>query len=125
DYTRVTNIARSRAEEVLSQPFNGTNLTVPTGQTSLTVDDYFDKATQQWTTTLPAKVDWHRNTVITQYSLGNLDPVSLTFTNPLSGSSSGTFVHLKQVQVTVTSASQGSGILGHRRQAIMRVLKAF
>lgn len=116
--TEVSNFARSRAEEFLQYPFNSPRLTVPVGQDTLTVKDYYSNRDDKWVDTLPSgDVElFTRTTEIRQFGINDLD-------NPLSGGADPTAIHLKEITVTV----EGRGIadaFGTGKKITVRTLKS-
>jgi len=97
DYTQVSNFARSRAEEFFQYPFNSAKLTVPVGQTSLEVKDYYSSQNHDWEGSLTAGdfALFTRTTTIRQFGV-------LDLTTPLDGGAEARTVHLKEITVAIT-----------------------
>jgi Tfp pilus assembly protein PilV len=130
DYTQVSNMAKSGAEELDQAPFNGTTMTVPSGQSFLETKQIWNGTTQQWgvdTGAVPtATTTWRRTTRIRQYSLSDLteDTSNPAFDHPLPGGTPVAFVHLKELEIQVQNVTPQQA-LGARRQFSMRVMKPF
>jgi len=123
EYTQVSNLARSRAEELMQLPFNSTPLTVASG-TSLITDEYYSKLNKRWMpgTTPTTSGDiamWLRRTTIRQFGVTNLD----TLDNPLPAGTPPEGVHVKEVQVEVKGATVGS-LFGPSKSITVRMLKS-
>jgi Tfp pilus assembly protein PilV len=135
DSTVVTTFGKSDLETLQPVPFDAgalteTLMTIPTGQTSLVVVDWYTQqsSTQmggttngQWTvsctgttascanTAQPANqgaVLWKRTTTVEQFNINDL-----TFAKPEPGGTAPDFVHLKRITVTVQRAPRGNGTL--------------
>lgn len=122
EYTQVSNLARSHAEELMQLPFNSTPLTITTG-TSLITDEYYSKLNKRWMPgTTPASGDiamWLRRTTIRQFGVTNLD----TLDSPLPAGTPPEGVHVKEVQVEVKGATVGS-LFGPSKNITVRMLKS-
>lgn len=132
DSTVVTTFGKSDLETLQPVPFDvdaapltDASMTIPVGQTSLVVVDWYaqQSSTQvggtngQWivtckgstascaTTAAPANqglVLWRRTTTVEQFNVNDL-----TFANPEVGGTSPDFVHLKRIKVVVQRAQVG------------------
>ncbi len=123
--TQVSNFARSRLEEYQQLPLNGASLTVPIGSTELTVEDYYSFADEAWKSGPEPAGDparWSRTTVVRQYGVSALDDGILTPDEALDGGTEESFVHFKEVEVTVRGGRAG-GVLGPSKAIILRLLK--
>lgn len=130
DYTQVSNMAKSGAEEAGQSPFNSTAMTVPSGQSYLETKQIWNNTTQQWAAdtgaTPTATTSWRRTTRVRQYSLSDLteNTANPVFDHPLPGGTEVTFVHLKELEIQVQNVAPQQA-LGVRRQFSMRVMKPF
>lgn len=123
--TDVTNLGKSRVEELFQFGFDTAPLDVPDGQTALVTNEYFSKKDNVWkvgaeTTTDPAL--WTRVTRVRQYSINDLQG-DRTFNTPLDGSMPPGQVHLKEIEVAVQPARDNVQ-LGPMKQLTLRMLKA-
>ena len=122
EYTQVSNLARSHAEELMQLPFNSTPLTITTG-TSLITDEYYSKLNKRWMPgTTPVSGDtamWLRRTTIRQFGVTNLD----TLDSPLPAGTPPEGVHVKEVQVEIRGATVGS-LFGPSKNITVRMLKS-
>jgi type II secretory pathway pseudopilin PulG len=122
EYTQVSNLARSRAEELMQLPFNSAPLTITSG-TSLITDDYYSKLNKRWITgTTPASGDtalWLRRTTIRQFAVTNLDKLD----SPLPAGTPPEGIHVKEIQVEVRGATVGS-LFGPSKSITVRMLKS-
>jgi len=127
EYTKVSNEARSRAEEYRKLPFNSVNLTVDVGTTEKIVEDFFSRADHQWK---PGKAPtdgsdpalWQRSTTVRQYGISAFLDGSLVASEALDGGVAAAFVHIKEVEVTVQGQLQTAN-LGSAKGLTVRVLK--
>jgi len=122
DYTRVTNEARSRAEEFFQMPFNAEALRLQTG-TERAYDEYYAMNDDVWrdgdVAAATAAGDtplWTRTTVIRQFNVDDL-------TTPLDETAREGLVHVKEIAVRVAPVSLG-GAVGVRKQVSLRLLKS-
>ncbi|MFP3938925.1 MAG: hypothetical protein ACLF0P_01340 [Thermoanaerobaculia bacterium] len=121
DYTRVSNAARSKAEELLQLPFNSPELTVPGGETELEAEDFFSQQEHEWFD----EDEWSgrsgdvalftRTATVRQFGIADL-------TTPLDGDAPPDAVHLKEITVTVEGTRAGA--LGGGKDIAVRVLKS-
>jgi len=122
EYTEVSNLARSHAEELMQLPFNSAPLTITAG-TSLVTDEYYSVLNKRWMAgTTPGSGDralWLRRTTIRQYSVTNLD----TLDNPLPAGTPATGIHVKEIQVEVHQGSTAS-LFGPAKSLTVRMLKS-
>jgi Tfp pilus assembly protein PilV len=93
-----------------------------------TTSEYFSRADQSWHAgdTAPSGdlALWTRTTAVSQYSLSDLDDDG-RFNNPLPASTDPTFVHIKEIVVTVASPRDPKNMIGVRRPLTLRTLKPF
>jgi Tfp pilus assembly protein PilV len=141
DSTTVTTFSKTNVENLDSQPFASTNLTVPVGSTSLVTVDWYVQASSQvvggtnasWIvtctgtasacagTTPPAGqglVLWKRTTTVQQYNVSDL-----AFANPEDGGTASDFVHLKSVKVVVQRPNPGMS-LNSGKAVTLQLLRA-
>jgi type II secretory pathway pseudopilin PulG len=142
DASQATNNSRTRVEEMLGVPFDNLVMTVPVGSTQRqtieswaqgTVDQTGD-ANEGWWPNAPTNrgtLLWTRTTRVRQYSIsalddGDLDRLDdgLTGEDELPGNTQPTFVHLKEIEVTITNPKQG-GVLGSGQGILLRGVRPF
>ncbi|HYG64411.1 MAG TPA: hypothetical protein VEL74_17670 [Thermoanaerobaculia bacterium] len=134
--TDTTNHGRSRLEEIDQLSFFNPNLTVPAGETEGTVQEYWSQKDKIWKAGAPPLADpalWMRTTRVRQFSVSDLNDDG-TFDSPLDGDAAPGQVHLKEIQVAVRSAREGTQLadgtwstrsgLGGIWESRMRTLKA-
>lgn len=116
DYTRVTNSAKSRAEEFLQYGFSSERMSVPGGQSEREIEDFYSADEHKWVETLEAgdTALFTRTTTIRQFSATDTD-------TPLDGDAPPDAVHLKEISVAVEG---GGGPFGPGKTILVRVLKA-
>lgn len=122
--TEVSNIAKSRTEELLQLPYNAEDMTIPAGSNVLEVTDYWSEATHVWTPGAPptdADAVWVRTARIRQFNFDDLLDGSLD--NPLPGSTDPQFVHLKEIEIEVRG-TRNSGPFGGAKRMSVRMLRA-
>lgn len=139
DTTQASTGNKSRLEESLQLPFNSSVLDVPAGAGEGLVTESFAQgdrnrvgdANEGWWSGAPAGKGlllWTRTTRIHQYSMGDLDKRSRDFIlepdEREPGGSDPTYVHLKEVEVTLESEKE-STLFGGGRRVTFRVLKPF
>jgi prepilin-type N-terminal cleavage/methylation domain-containing protein len=124
DYTRVTNYAKSKEEELAHLDQATAANQVQTG-TQRQIVEYMDPATGRWIATKPltALTYWTRTTTITLYGVHDTDANGL-LNSPLPAGSDPKAVHVVQTQVQVQSMS-AIGAIGTRRSTIIRYYKSF
>jgi prepilin-type N-terminal cleavage/methylation domain-containing protein len=125
DYTRVTNYAKSRQEELahLDQTSAANQVRVQDG-TQRQIVDYMDPATGLWAAKKPSTpIYWTRTTTITLYGVHDTDKNGL-LNSPLPGGSDPRAVHVVQTQVQIQSMS-AYGAIGTRRSTVIRYFKSF
>lgn len=150
--TDVANLARSQVERYMQIEYNSPLLTVPAGQTELVLDDYFDRATEQWIVGAPPQptdADWLRTTTVRYYNVAAVRESSgegLTADDdddletgiicadtvapecdtaePLDGGTAPIDVHFKEIEVQVVGTLAGGGILGPSKRIVARALRS-
>ena len=129
DYTRLSNYSKSRIEEFFQLDFTNAQLTIPAGQTEITIDEYWSESEKKWKPgTAPTGVTppWIRTTVVRQYNISAVDQTVDNFdfekSEAVDGNTPAEAVHLKELVVTVQGMR--SGPLGPRRDLVLRTLKA-
>lgn len=101
DATDVSNLARSRVEELLQVPFE--TLIVPAGETQGVTKEYWSATTKAWVAGTPTTGDaavWTRTTTIRQFALRDLQDNG-TADTPLPGGTPSGDVHFKEIVVEV------------------------
>jgi len=121
--TGVSNVARSRAEELLQLPFNSAPLTILNGTELQSVEYLLPDATQWSSETPTGQLLWTRTTTIRQYNVSALDDGLLSTTEALTAGSDPTQVHLKEIVVNVV-AGREAGAFGPQKTITVRVLKS-
>lgn len=121
DYTRVSNAARSKAEELLQLPFNSPELTIGGGDTELETQDFFSQQEHEWFD----KDEWDarsgdlalftRTATVRQFGVTDIS-------TPLDGNAPPEAVHLKEITVSVEGTRAGA--LGGGKDISVRVLKS-
>lgn len=124
DATDVSNLGKSRVEELLQVPFDA--LQVPAAGTVGVLTEFYSQRDRQWKTfTPPLPTDdpalWLRTTRVRQYSLSDLldDGVA---NNPLPGNTPVLQIHFKEIEVEVRSANKNP--LGSGKSLTLRRLRA-
>jgi type II secretory pathway pseudopilin PulG len=124
DYTRVTNYAKSRQEELAHLDQAAATSQVPIGQMQQQTVEYLDPASGHWGASQPSGgTYWTRTTTISLYGVHDTDANGF-LNNPLPGGSDPTAVHVVQTQVQIQSMS-AYGAIRTRRSTIIRYFKAF
>ena len=130
--TEVTSRARVHLEDLLGQPFNSPELTVPLGEEELLERDLWSATQERWfeEDAFPAQEipQFTRVTVVRQFNLTALSDTDfeLETDERLPGGSLSSVVHLKEIEVRVNSGPPTiAGMLGARRKSInLKALKA-
>jgi Tfp pilus assembly protein PilV len=133
DATQATNHGKTQLEEMIELPFNHQRLVVPGGSTESQAVETWTQgdlaktgdANEGWwsgTPTNRGRALWTRTTRVRQYNINDLDDGKLD--TPQAGGTQPIFVHLKEVEVQLTNAKQGS-ILGSGQGLTVRVIKPF
>lgn len=120
DATDVSNLSKSRVEELLQVPFD--TLEVPAGLTEGVIKEHWSAATKEWKVgTAPAAGDaalWYRTTTIRQFTLSDLQDNGVADT-PLPGGTAPGSVHFKEIVVEIRGVSRnplsGGGAVTVRR----------
>lgn len=123
EYTEVSNMARSKAEELMQLPFNSAPLTI-SGNTELVTDEHYSKLNKRWMPgTTPATAGdvalWLRRTTVRQYAVSDLDRL----VNPLPAGTPPEGIHVKGIEVEVRGATVGS-LFGPSKSITVRMLKS-
>lgn len=123
EISEVSNMARSRAEELMQLPFNATALTITSGN-KLETFEHYSKLNKRWMTgTTPTTAGdvalWLRTTTIRQYAVTDLDRLA----NPLPAGTPPEGIHVKEIQVEVRGATVGS-LFGPSKSITVRMLKS-
>ena len=130
DNTRAASFARTDMENYFQSPFYDPGvvqkMTVPAGQTSLVVDEYFDSATK---TGLPGsapagtRYDWSKKITVRQFFISAIDKKFLDEADALDGNADPGNVHLKQVLIEIQRGSQSS-LLGPPRTITLNTIRS-
>ncbi|MFQ5527257.1 MAG: hypothetical protein ACE5GX_13460 [Thermoanaerobaculia bacterium] len=130
DNTRAATFARSEMENYFQAPFYdvGVNprMTIPAGQTSLVIDEYFDPVSKTW---LPGPApagtsyDWSRTITVRQFHISAIDNGVLDDSEVLAGSANAANVHMKQILIEVQRGSQQS-LFGPPRKITLNVVRS-
>jgi hypothetical protein len=123
----VTNLARSRIEELSEAPFNGESLVLDSGSEKVT-DRYFSQNLHQWIdgqapTDGSDRAIWMATTTIRQYNNNAWDDGALDPAEALAATTPTEFVHFKEIQVRVEGGDQAS-MLGTPRRITLRSLRS-
>lgn len=132
DYMNAANHGRSGLENVTQVDFESPTLTIAGGATSKEFKDYWvtgdatKTGDEKWVAVVPAgqTVLWTRTGTVRQYGLSALADGNLQTSEALPGGTDPTFVHLKEVRMTVES-TRGGGPLGGGKKVTLRLLRAF
>jgi type II secretory pathway pseudopilin PulG len=123
--TSLSNLAAGHAEELYQLPFAHADLSVAPGTTERVTDEVWTEGEGRWilagTEASGDLVLWRRQTRIRQFNINDLldnNPV------PLDGGAPAGSVHVKEIEVEVRSARDGSIALGVARPLRVRLLKA-
>lgn len=125
DSTQISNLAKSRVEELSQLAFDDPQLTLADGEEELETIAYWDPDTKAWSDEVPDEptIRYQRTTRIRQYGLQDLlDDGDLD--TPLDGDAAPEVVQIKEIEVTLESfaGGQGGGPIGGRR-ILVRALK--
>lgn len=133
DSTLATNFSKTSVENLLQLPFTNPSVTVPAGQPSLQVNDWWSPGSgllndpsEGWQAGTPSAGTvniWTRSAVVQQYSMNDI-LTNGSLTTPLDGSTQPNFVQLKMITVNVQSSKAG-GILGAGERIGLQMVKAF
>lgn len=108
--TDSTNHGRSRLEEMDQLSFSSPLLVIPAGSTEGVAQEYWSQKDKVWKAGAPPVADpalWLRTTSVRQYTVTDLADNGV-FDDPLDGGAAFGQVHLKEVQVAVRSAREGT-----------------
>jgi prepilin-type N-terminal cleavage/methylation domain-containing protein len=123
DATDVSNLGKSRVEELLQVPFD--TLLVPAGLTEGKIDEYYSQREQKWKPGTPPAGNtdpalWLRTIRIRQFTLGDLQSTGTT--KPLPGEAPAGLVHLKEIVVEVRNTNLNP--LSSGKTLTLRMLRA-
>ncbi len=128
--TDVSNMGKSRLEELFQLPFDSPRLAIPAASTELWVSDFYvllgDSSgpyggVGKWMTSAPTGLGdigpWSRATRIRQFNLNDLE-------EPLRGDTEPGQVHLKEIQVELQSRRSLANPFGGGRELMLKIYKA-
>jgi type II secretory pathway pseudopilin PulG len=139
DASQATNGGRTELEELLLVPFNNDRMTVPGGAamaqtredlTAGLTDKTGDSDEAWWPDPGPypgpgvtghGPVLWKRTSEVRQYTISDL--ADGTLDTPLPGGTQPTYIHLKELTVTVENPKKN--LFGNGQGITLRVLKPF
>jgi type II secretory pathway pseudopilin PulG len=135
DASQATNGGRTELEELLLVPFNNDRMTVPGGAamaqtredlTAGLTDKTGDSDEAWWPDPGPGvtghgPVLWKRTSEVRQYTISDL--ADGTLDTPLPGGTQSTYIHLKELTVTVENPKKN--LFGNGQGITLRVLKPF
>jgi hypothetical protein len=124
--TEVSNLARSQIEQFRQLAFDSPDLTIDAGSEKV-FDSYYSFADKSWKagaepTDGSDPALWTRTATVRQYSAAALQDGQLDVAEALPSGTDASFVHLKEVVITLISTR--SGPLGPSKQVSLRVLKS-
>jgi prepilin-type N-terminal cleavage/methylation domain-containing protein len=122
DATDVSNLGKSRVEELLQVPFD--TLQIPAGTNVSELRQYYSQQDKAWKPGTPPVADpalWLRTTRIRQYNLNDLLDNGVA-DEPLDGGTPAGQIHFKEIEVEVRSASRNA--LGSGKALKLRMLRA-
>jgi prepilin-type N-terminal cleavage/methylation domain-containing protein len=127
-YTDLSNVARSTLEEYQRFDFNAPQMTVPSGATSISIDQYWNASARRWAVLSdpanpPAGALWQRTVIVQQFTSGDLLDNGRLDT-PLDGNVSAGSVQLKLVRVVVRPLWNQQRLLGVPTPITMQLIKA-
>ena len=132
DNTRAAAFARTEMENYLQAPFDdpgtapGPAMTIPPGDSSLVIEEYYDPHTETWIAGAPppgTQYEWSRKATVRQFHISAIDNGVLDDAEVLPGSAHADNVHLKQVLIEVQRGSQQS-IMGPPRTITLNVIRS-
>jgi type II secretory pathway pseudopilin PulG len=122
--TSLANMAATRAEELYQLAFDHDLLTVPVGATEVISDEVWTAEQKRWIGGDELGTDtalWTRQTRVRQFNVNDLLDADPT---PLDGGAPAGSVHVKEIEVEVRTARQGSVALGPAKSLRVRLFKA-
>jgi type II secretory pathway pseudopilin PulG len=133
-YSKASNYARSRTEELLQLPFDCCpepvipTLDIEDGQTERVLEEHYSKNLKSWQPgDTPAdasdQVLWRRVTTIRQYNNEAFEDGLLEISEALNGDADPEDVHIKEIEVATQSMLE-TGALGPPGRVTVRVLKS-
>jgi prepilin-type N-terminal cleavage/methylation domain-containing protein len=130
--TEVTNRARAHLEELMGQPFDSPDLTVPNGEDELLVRELWSSGQERWfeETDFPSgeRPLFTRVTIVRQFNLTAVSDTDfeLETDETVPGGTSPALVHLKEIEVRVNSGPPTLlAMLGRSKSINIKALKAF
>lgn len=128
DNTRAAAFARSEMESYMTAPFDSALMSVPTGQSTLEIEQYYDTTDpldEKWVTGVPpstASYEWTRKITIRQFHISAIDNAVLDDGEAQAGDAHSSNVHLKQVLIEVQRGK--SSLLGPPRQIVLNTIRS-
>ena len=127
DSTQVSNMSRSRVEEMLQLPFNSPQLAITDG-TELVTNSYYSAHYGNWNEGEPPEDGsdpalWLLTTTIRQYAISALDDGKVEAAEALPAGTLESFVHLKEIEVAAVG-TRLAGPLGPSKRITLRMYKA-
>ncbi len=125
--TTVSNMAKSKVEELMRLPFDAPELTIAGGVSELETKEFWSIEEKVWKPGEPAVAgegSWIRTTTVRQYNVQDLTDGTAILDNPLDGNTAVTMVQIKGIQVKLENVRQG-GPLGEGRELTLNVFKPF
>lgn len=128
---RVTNHARHHLERLMVLPFDDPALAVPNGEPSLETRELYSRSEDRWylEDEFPEgeRPEFSRVTLVRQFGVSALQDGDLEFEDDeiLAGGTPAGLVHLKEIEVRVTSGLfTNVNTLGARKAITVRILRS-
>jgi len=127
DSTQVSNMSRSRVEEMLQLPFNSPALTIADG-TERVSRSYYSAHSDTWYEGEPPNDGsdaalWLLTTTIRQYPINALNDGKVEASEALPAGTLESFIHLKEIEVAAVG-TRLAGPFGPSKRITLRVYKA-
>jgi type II secretory pathway pseudopilin PulG len=129
DSTQLSNMARSRLEELYQMPFDHADLSITAGS-ERTEEQHWSVSQHTWLAgPAPRSTDapWVRTTRIRQFALSGLidDNEDGELDQPLPANTNPQFIHAKEIQVRVESNREIDNPLARPQPITLRILRSF
>lgn len=128
---RVTNHARHHLERLMVLPFEAPEITVPNGATDLQTRELYSRGQDRWflEDDFPAgeRPEFSRTTRVRQFGVAALGDGDFEFEDDeaLAGGTAAALVHLKEIEVRVTSGLfTNVNTMGSRKTITVRILRS-